>query len=275
MPQLFISYVREDKDRVLEIVEELKRYEDITVWIDLDDIGIGEEFTRVITQAILESDHYVPIFSRKFNDKLATVGNFYMLEELRIAKRLLEQKTEEQNWTLPILLDDCALPDLDVVDWLKTINYANLSLGKKEQFLKLLTKILRRDVTEHDRSELSFLSPFSKHDREMNDLEKLLKEFLYYHPFGYVKAVNLFGAGMDFITEDRIVILYQQENEYVMPEALEGKGSAHIEEQRSTGRKVFNGPTARLMSFKHECGGGDCGIGKIEINHCSFANKLV
>ena len=91
----------------------------------------------------------------------------------------------------------------------------------------------------------------------MNDLEKLLKEFLYYHPFGYVKAVNLFGAGMDFITEDRIVILYQQENEYVMPEALEGKGSAHIEEQRSTGRKVFNGPTARLMSFKHECVEGE------------------
>ena len=106
---IFISYVRED-DEVVERLSADLRQSNIVVWLDRDDIPPGSRWKRVIKRAISEGGHFLACFSSNYSARNMT----YMNEELLLAIELLRQMPVDRYWFIPILLDECEVPDLEI-----------------------------------------------------------------------------------------------------------------------------------------------------------------
>lgn len=66
MVKIFISYKRQDKDKVLPIVEEIKQKTGGDCWIDLEGIESGDQFQNVIIDAIDKADIVAFMLSKNF-----------------------------------------------------------------------------------------------------------------------------------------------------------------------------------------------------------------
>ena len=66
MVKIFISYKRQDKDKVLPIVEEIKQKTGVDCWIDLEGIESGDQFQNVIIDAIDKADIVAFMLSKNF-----------------------------------------------------------------------------------------------------------------------------------------------------------------------------------------------------------------
>ncbi len=52
MSKIFISYKRQDKDKVFHIVDEIRWMTGVDCWIDIEGIESGDQFQNVIIEAI-------------------------------------------------------------------------------------------------------------------------------------------------------------------------------------------------------------------------------
>lgn len=66
MPKIFISYKRQDKDKVFPIVDQIRKETGIDCWIDLEGIKSGDQFQNVIVDAIDNADIFIFMLSRNF-----------------------------------------------------------------------------------------------------------------------------------------------------------------------------------------------------------------
>ena len=66
MPKIFISYKRQDKNKVFPIVEEIKKKTGLDCWIDLEGIESGDQFQNVIIDAIDNAEIVVFMLSKNF-----------------------------------------------------------------------------------------------------------------------------------------------------------------------------------------------------------------
>lgn len=66
MSRIFISYKREDKDKVFPIVEEIEKKTGVACWIDHKGIESGSQFQNVIIEAIEDAVIFVFMLSEKF-----------------------------------------------------------------------------------------------------------------------------------------------------------------------------------------------------------------
>lgn len=123
MKGVFISYVRENTKIVDKFCQELKSH-GIQVWRDRDDIAPGSRWKREIRNAIREGTFFVACFSKEYNDREKT----YMNEELAIAIEELRQRPHDRIWFIPVKLNECEIPDLDVGggETLRDLHYVNL-----------------------------------------------------------------------------------------------------------------------------------------------------
>ena len=123
MQHVFISYVRENKSEVDKIHQELESY-GIKIWRDLQDINPGERWKRQIQKAIREGAFFIACFSKEYHER----NESYMNEELTIAIERLRQLHIDRVWFIPIKLNDCGLPDIDIGpgETLEDLNYVAL-----------------------------------------------------------------------------------------------------------------------------------------------------
>lgn len=66
MCKIFISYKRQDKNKVFPIVEKIKQKTGVDCWIDLSGIESGDQFQNVIINAIENADVVVFMLSKNF-----------------------------------------------------------------------------------------------------------------------------------------------------------------------------------------------------------------
>lgn len=112
-PKVFISYVREDQEKALEIYEFLLQH-GCDPWIDVKKIGIGQYWREVIMKNIEDSDYFIACLSKQSITK-----NGFFQEELETAIEILNQLPDKNNiFCLPIRLDKCHIPDsLNDIQW--------------------------------------------------------------------------------------------------------------------------------------------------------------
>jgi TIR domain len=103
---VFISYVREDEAQV-ERLRDCLRAANVDVWLDKDRILPGMRWEDAIRQAISQGAFFIACFSRQYWDKQSTVMN----SELNLAIEELRRRRRDQTWFIPVLLDDCVVPD--------------------------------------------------------------------------------------------------------------------------------------------------------------------
>lgn len=109
MSHVFLSYVREDSESVRALGNVLQEY-DVEVWLDRDNLKPGYRWANAIQEAIRDGAFFVPCFSKAYLNRTKT----YMNEELTVAIEELRQRAVNRAWFIPVVLDDCEIPDRSI-----------------------------------------------------------------------------------------------------------------------------------------------------------------
>ena len=123
MRHVFISYCHENKDVVDKLCQALTS-NGVNVWIDRNNIKPGMPWKQAIQQAIHHGDFFIACFSKEYNDRDKT----FMQKELSIAIEKLQQKPIDRVWFIPIKLNECEIPDINIGEGetLQDLQYVNL-----------------------------------------------------------------------------------------------------------------------------------------------------
>lgn len=109
MKQVFISYVRENADIVDRFYQELKS-RGIEVWLDRYAIDPGARWKTEIRRAIHQGTLFIACFSKEYSRREQT----HMNAELTIAIEVLCQFHADRIWFIPVKLNECEIPDIDI-----------------------------------------------------------------------------------------------------------------------------------------------------------------
>ena len=109
MEHVFISYVRQNQEIVDKLYQELTLY-GIDVWLDRQDLGPGTNWKRAIRKAIRQGSFFIACFSKEYSE----LDRTYMNEELTLAIEEIRQHSTDRVWFIPLKLNECEIPDLDI-----------------------------------------------------------------------------------------------------------------------------------------------------------------
>jgi hypothetical protein len=115
MAKIFLCHASEDKQKVREVYRRLK-VEGFQPWLDEEDILPGQEWDRAIRKALRDADFILIFLSQ---NSVAKRG--YVQREFKFALDVLEEIPEGEIRTIPVRLDDCAIPEQ-----FKKLQWANL-----------------------------------------------------------------------------------------------------------------------------------------------------
>lgn len=108
----FISYAHEDTQDVDQLQRVLEAA-GVRVWRDTADLWPGENWRVKIRQAITgRSFVFVACFSRTGVARKAS----YQYEELAVAIEQMRRRQSDEPWLIPVRLDECQIPDLEIGD---------------------------------------------------------------------------------------------------------------------------------------------------------------
>ena len=93
MPQVFISYVREDFEKVQKLARILELYR-VKVWLDRNSLKPGYRWKKAIRDGIRQGDFFVACFSNSSSSRAKS----YMNEELTLAIDELRQRPTDRAW---------------------------------------------------------------------------------------------------------------------------------------------------------------------------------
>jgi hypothetical protein len=106
----FISYVREDANRVKRLVQILEAAR-IKVWQDTADILPGQDWQNAIKDAIKTGSlAFIACFSENSQHRQKTFQN----EELILAAEEMRQHQYGVTWLIPVRFADCDIPPIDL-----------------------------------------------------------------------------------------------------------------------------------------------------------------
>lgn len=149
MHRIFISYKRQDKDKVFPIVNKIKQKTGVDCWIDLDGIESGDQFQNVIIDAIDKADIVVFMLSKNFiapyRDE--NTGKIDLKKQTFPEKEVMYALAEGKR-LVPLSIDGTTVNDckwlkfncggLDYIDWrdtkLKNKLLCNLSKWSKLEY---------------------------------------------------------------------------------------------------------------------------------------------
>ncbi|WP_346059169.1 toll/interleukin-1 receptor domain-containing protein, partial [Glutamicibacter bergerei] len=104
---VFISYVREDKERVDRLCEMLKAAQ-IPFWRDLKNLEPGDDWKLKIKEAIRKNSL---VFLACFSDNSRNRPRNNMNEELHLAVEEFRKMPPGETWIIPIRFDDPVCQD--------------------------------------------------------------------------------------------------------------------------------------------------------------------
>ncbi len=104
-PTVFISYAHDDENAALGLCEKL-RQSGFRPWIDKEQLEVGQEWDRVIREALKTADFIVVCLSKRSINKRG-----YVQREIRLALDLYNDMPLGKRLLMPVRLEQCAVPD--------------------------------------------------------------------------------------------------------------------------------------------------------------------
>jgi TIR domain-containing protein len=109
-PQIFLSYVRTNKDRVEDLYKRLVS-EGFIPWMDHEDVVAGELWKTKIHKAIRDSDFFLACLSKESVNKRG-----FLQREIKNALEIWREKLPDDIYLIPVRLEECTVPD-DLTDF--------------------------------------------------------------------------------------------------------------------------------------------------------------
>lgn len=104
---IFLSYTRQDRDKIVDLSAELNRRR-IATWWDLGALEAGLPWEESVKKAIQDSSHFLVCVSKA----LANKPDSFVYKELEFAKAERQNRLGQPKWVVPILLDDTRPPQI-------------------------------------------------------------------------------------------------------------------------------------------------------------------
>ena len=138
---VFVSYSRKNSKIVDKLVQTLKSF-GINVWLDREKLNPGERWEYAIEQAIQEGAFFIACFSKQYIDGTDGVR----FEELNIAIERLRRKPDSHVWFIPVLLNKCEIPNMDIRKGqkLSSLHYTELYKNWDRGIDKILSVVQSR-----------------------------------------------------------------------------------------------------------------------------------
>ncbi|OWK31777.1 toll/interleukin-1 receptor domain-containing protein [Sphingomonas mucosissima] len=141
MAHVFISYVMQNAKLASWIAHQL-RANGLDPWFSKDPGRIvpGDEWKRVLREAIQEGGYYLPIFTREWAERGRSVAN----QELMLAAEEARMRPPGRRWIVPVKADNEPLPDIEIGGGrqLSDIQYADIPQFGWERGLGVLLKAM-------------------------------------------------------------------------------------------------------------------------------------
>lgn len=109
-PKIFLAHAREDKERVRQLYFDL-RDRGLDPWLDEIDLIPGTIWKPEISKAIREAGVFLACLSSRSVEKVGFVQS-----EFRIALSAYGDRPAGSIYLIPVRLDDCEIPDLQIPD---------------------------------------------------------------------------------------------------------------------------------------------------------------
>lgn len=111
MAHVFISYVMQNA-KLAEWVAHQLRANGLEPWFSKDAGRImpGDEWKRVLREAIQKGGYYLPIFTREWAERGRSVAN----QELMLAAEEARMRPPGRPWIVPVKADSEPLPDIEI-----------------------------------------------------------------------------------------------------------------------------------------------------------------
>src|SRR6185503_17287793 len=112
-PEIFLSYAREDGQRVNALYDRLK-HAGFKPWMDTRDILPGQNWPYHTKQALKHADLVIVCLSR-----ISVVKRSFMQLEIKTALQRLQEKLDSDVYVIPVRLDACDVPEnLTHIQWI-------------------------------------------------------------------------------------------------------------------------------------------------------------
>ena len=153
MKHVFISYCYENMPLVDRFCQKLTS-QGINVWLDRNELVPGMQWRQAIQQAIHQGDFFIACFSKEYSARDQT----YMSEELTLAVERLREKPADKVWFIPVKLNECEIPDIDIGGGatLRDLQYINLyqdSDAAIQQLLGIISSESSETIDSTDSAE--------------------------------------------------------------------------------------------------------------------------
>jgi hypothetical protein len=162
-PVVFLSYAREDRQRVEDVYDSL-RAAGLRPWLDSRDIAPGEEWSAVIGRAMREADFLLLFISRN-----SVSNRGYLQREIQAALSILSEMPEGKIFLIPVRLDGSDLPErlahIQFVDlfqkdgWNQLLRSLKAGMEQSEFSVEGMRE-LRKEIRKEDQAELSRRGPY-------------------------------------------------------------------------------------------------------------------
>ena len=180
--QIFLSYAREDKEKVENLYQKLSDA-GFKPWMDKKDILPGEVWKSSIRRAIQCSDFFLACLSANSVSKRG-----FLQKEIKDALDIWQEKLEDDIYLIPVRLEDCR-----VLDSLRKFQWVNLF---EEDGWTRLVKAIRVGM-----ERLDMARPLAERQRRQREALQRGKDL--FHAGEYEKArhelaqAQALGADMD------------------------------------------------------------------------------
>ncbi|HID62398.1 MAG TPA: TIR domain-containing protein [Anaerolineae bacterium] len=104
-PQIFLSYAREDEEKVKKLYQKLSDA-GFKPWMDKKDILPGERWESSIRRAVRRSDFFLACLSANSVQKRGVIQ-----KEIRYALDIWQEKLEDDIYLIPVRLEVCEVPE--------------------------------------------------------------------------------------------------------------------------------------------------------------------
>jgi len=104
-PLIFLSYAKEDADKVKAIYKKLRR-ESLNPWLDIANLLPGQEWDKVILKTIRSARFVIVFLSKNSVNKRG-----YVQKEIREALDAADMMPEGEIFIIPVRLEECEVPE--------------------------------------------------------------------------------------------------------------------------------------------------------------------